>query len=187
MSAADSTPAKPRHVGLVLSERLVNMPAQIMPPAYKMLQEELQWAREDVRLASARALCDCGAGPKTAFTRHSWLTCRSPPLGPTQKEPYDFSHLLFISRAFLASSESFDEDPNAALNANAAVAGGDTTSSAAQTKSVKKKSAKKAKKGSHTSSAQAQQELMWPYHPEDEFIAKVREFFFFFFFFPSSL
>lgn len=44
----DSTAEEPRHVGLVLSERLVNMPAQVVPPMYRMLQEELSWARDDV-------------------------------------------------------------------------------------------------------------------------------------------
>jgi len=47
-SAEASTPANPRHIGLVLSERLVNMPGQIMPPMYNMLTEELEWALEDV-------------------------------------------------------------------------------------------------------------------------------------------
>ncbi|GAA6054939.1 hypothetical protein JCM3770_004061 [Rhodotorula araucariae] len=42
-----STAAKPRHVGLVLSERLVNMPAQIVPPMYRMLDEELTWAKDE--------------------------------------------------------------------------------------------------------------------------------------------
>lgn len=36
------------HVGFVFSERLINMPVQIMPPTYRMLQEELSWAVEDV-------------------------------------------------------------------------------------------------------------------------------------------
>lgn len=45
-----SSPAAPKHVGLVLSERMVNMPTQIVPPMYRMLQEELQWATEEVRL-----------------------------------------------------------------------------------------------------------------------------------------
>ncbi|CAG8576048.1 24685_t:CDS:2 [Dentiscutata erythropus] len=35
------------HVGLMLSERLINMPVQIVPPMYKMLQEEIQWAVDD--------------------------------------------------------------------------------------------------------------------------------------------
>jgi hypothetical protein len=35
-------------VGLVLTERIVNMPAAVAPPSYKMLLEEIQWANEDV-------------------------------------------------------------------------------------------------------------------------------------------
>jgi hypothetical protein len=35
-------------VGLVLSERIINMPAAVVPPSYKMLLEEIQWANEDV-------------------------------------------------------------------------------------------------------------------------------------------
>lgn len=48
-TAGSSTAAAPRHVGLVISERLVNMPAQVVPPMYRMLAEELQWAKDDVR------------------------------------------------------------------------------------------------------------------------------------------
>ncbi|KAG5641507.1 hypothetical protein DXG03_005079 [Asterophora parasitica] len=35
------------HVGLVLSERLINMPVQVVPPMYNMLVKELQWAIDD--------------------------------------------------------------------------------------------------------------------------------------------
>ncbi|RHZ63277.1 hypothetical protein Glove_330g62 [Diversispora epigaea] len=34
-------------VGLILSERLINMPVQLIPPMYKMLKEEIQWAVDD--------------------------------------------------------------------------------------------------------------------------------------------
>ena len=34
-------------VGLVLTERLVNMPADVVPEMYRMLLEELQWAIDD--------------------------------------------------------------------------------------------------------------------------------------------
>lgn len=54
-----SSAGSPKHVGLVLSERLVNMPAQIMPPAYNMLQEELQWARDDVSAGRAFVKVGC--------------------------------------------------------------------------------------------------------------------------------
>ncbi|KAG8963114.1 Mss4p nuclear export [Tulasnella sp. 419] len=38
-----------RHIGLLLGERLVNMPVQVIPPMYRMLGEEIQWAIEEVR------------------------------------------------------------------------------------------------------------------------------------------
>lgn len=34
-------------VGLILTERFVNMPHQIVPPMYTMLQEEVQWANDE--------------------------------------------------------------------------------------------------------------------------------------------
>jgi len=37
------------HVGLVLCERLVNMPIQVVPPMYNMLANEMKWAIDDVR------------------------------------------------------------------------------------------------------------------------------------------
>lgn len=44
----------PSHTGLILTERLINVPAEIVPPMYKMLLEEISWAIEEVRL-----LCSC--------------------------------------------------------------------------------------------------------------------------------
>ena len=38
------------HIGLILSERLVNMPVQIVPPMYRMLTDEIKWAVEEVAL-----------------------------------------------------------------------------------------------------------------------------------------
>ncbi|KAG9119969.1 Mss4p nuclear export [Ceratobasidium sp. 392] len=35
------------HTGLIISERLINMPPQIMAPMYKMLGDEIQWAIEE--------------------------------------------------------------------------------------------------------------------------------------------
>ena len=32
----------------MLSERIINMPAAVAAPSYKMLLEEIQWAVEDV-------------------------------------------------------------------------------------------------------------------------------------------
>jgi protein BCP1 len=34
-------------VGLILTERLINMPAEITPPMYSMLLEEIQWAVDE--------------------------------------------------------------------------------------------------------------------------------------------
>ena len=52
----EAAEAKKQHVGLVLSERMVNMPTQIVPPMYRMLQEELQWAVEDVSVPGRKIL-----------------------------------------------------------------------------------------------------------------------------------
>ncbi|POY75351.1 hypothetical protein BMF94_1580 [Rhodotorula taiwanensis] len=120
-----STPAAPKHVGLVLSERMVNMPTQIVPPMYRMLQEELQWATED-------------------------------------KEPYHFSHLLFLSRVFLSSTAALEDDPNAALE-QAIVAEAGLRSQVPPKK-------KKPRKG--VTKDEREDEKVWMYHPEDEYIAK---------------
>ena len=34
-------------LGLILTERMINMPVEVVPPMYKMLQEEVQWALDD--------------------------------------------------------------------------------------------------------------------------------------------
>jgi protein BCP1 len=40
------------HVGLVICERLINMPVQVIPPMYKMLADELRRAISDVRIST---------------------------------------------------------------------------------------------------------------------------------------
>ncbi|KAI5120873.1 hypothetical protein M0805_008245 [Coniferiporia weirii] len=35
------------HVGFVFSERLINMPVQVVPPMYRMLADEIKWANDD--------------------------------------------------------------------------------------------------------------------------------------------
>lgn len=37
----------PSHIGLVFSERLVNMPVEVIPHMYRMLADEIQWACDD--------------------------------------------------------------------------------------------------------------------------------------------
>ncbi|KAK1139718.1 Mss4p nuclear export [Aspergillus melleus] len=39
------TPPPP--IGLILTERLINMPSEVVPPMYTMLQEEIAWALEE--------------------------------------------------------------------------------------------------------------------------------------------
>lgn len=54
-----------KHVGFVFSERLVNMPVQLLPPMYRMLQEEIQWAVDGVSCCSSRSH-ECADGPASA-------------------------------------------------------------------------------------------------------------------------
>ncbi|OCH94221.1 hypothetical protein OBBRIDRAFT_789559, partial [Obba rivulosa] len=39
--------ASQNHVGLIFSERLINMPVQVVPHMYRMLTDEIQWAIDD--------------------------------------------------------------------------------------------------------------------------------------------
>ncbi|KAF2396517.1 hypothetical protein EJ06DRAFT_516018 [Trichodelitschia bisporula] len=39
--------SSPAQVGLILTERLINMPSEIIPPMYTMLLEEIEWALND--------------------------------------------------------------------------------------------------------------------------------------------
>src|ERR1700712_3773106 len=41
------SPSANSQVGLILTERLINMPSEIVPPMYTMLQEEIGWALEE--------------------------------------------------------------------------------------------------------------------------------------------
>ena len=40
-------PTSKNQVGLILTERFINMPHQVVPPMYNMLLEEIQWANEE--------------------------------------------------------------------------------------------------------------------------------------------
>ncbi|KAK5657750.1 hypothetical protein OQA88_2823 [Cercophora sp. LCS_1] len=59
-------------VGIVLGERLLNMPAEVIPPMWSMMIEEIEAAVED-------------------------------------KEPYEFTHYLVVSRAYYEVVSSLDE------------------------------------------------------------------------------
>jgi len=129
-SAEPSSKDTPRDVGLVLSERLVNMPPKVTPPMYRMMNDELDWARQE---GSA----------------------------------FHFSHLLFLSRVFVSSADALENDPNASLNEIA-----ERTRQASGQKGSKK--SKKGKKGDDKLGAK-EEDLVWSYHPEDDFIAKFAE------------
>ena len=60
-------------VGLILAERLINIPPQVVPPMYKMLLEEISWAIDE-------------------------------------KEPYEFSHYLILSKTYTEISSSLDRE-----------------------------------------------------------------------------
>ncbi|KAI0638883.1 p21-C-terminal region-binding protein-domain-containing protein [Trametes polyzona] len=104
--AALASPSS-KHVGFIFSERLINMPVQIMPHMYRMLADEIQWALDD-------------------------------------NEPYDFSHLILVSRVYKLTAEEAAE-----LHA-----------SAPRTKRQKQ------------SSAAPQGAGVYPFHPEDDVIRK---------------
>ncbi|EPS32424.1 Protein bcp1 [Penicillium oxalicum] len=63
------TPVPP--IGLILTERMINMPTEVIPPMYNMLMEEIAWAIED-------------------------------------KEPYNFSHYLIISKNYVEIESKLD-------------------------------------------------------------------------------
>ncbi|TFK67662.1 hypothetical protein BDN72DRAFT_770445, partial [Pluteus cervinus] len=102
------------HVGLVICERLINMPVQVVPPMYKMLRDEIGWANDD-------------------------------------GEPYTFSHLLFISKAY-----HLTEEEESAFMSNAP---------------VKPSAAKKAKKAAASVPAGSRPaDGLYLFHPEDDCI-----------------
>ncbi|KAF9556321.1 hypothetical protein CPC08DRAFT_641712, partial [Agrocybe pediades] len=109
------------HVGLVLCERLVNMPVQVLPPMYTMLADEVKWANAD-------------------------------------GEPYQFTHLLFISRVYHLSEEEESALANSAS----------TRRSRADASSGKK----------HKKERPAETEIVRPadgiysFHPEDDIVMK---------------
>lgn len=64
--------ASGKQVGLVLAERLLNMPAEVIPPMWSCMIDEIEAAVED-------------------------------------KEPYEFSHYLVVSRAYQEVASSLDQ------------------------------------------------------------------------------
>ncbi|KAJ9493811.1 Mss4p nuclear export [Exophiala xenobiotica] len=62
-------------IGLVLTDRLINVPSEVVPPMYSMLLEEIQWAIDD-------------------------------------KEPYNFSHYLILSKTYTEVASKLDAEEN---------------------------------------------------------------------------
>ena len=67
------TPGGQNQVGLILTERFVNMPPQVVSPMYTMLLEEISWAIQE-------------------------------------KEPYNFSHYLILSKVYEEVASSVDDE-----------------------------------------------------------------------------
>jgi len=65
--------AEGKQVGLILAERLINVPAEVAPPMYAMLIDEIEAAVED-------------------------------------KEPYEFSHYLVLSKTYHEIASSLDAE-----------------------------------------------------------------------------
>lgn len=86
-----------------------------------------------------------------------------------QKEPYHFSHLLFLSRVFRSSASALDSDPNAALEA-ALVA--EASARAAMLGGPKRKKGRKG--AAPTEEGNEGEDKLWVYHAEDEAVEKVR-------------
>ncbi|PPQ68481.1 hypothetical protein CVT25_008407, partial [Psilocybe cyanescens] len=112
------------HVGLVLCERFINMPVQVVPPMYKMLADEVKWANAD-------------------------------------GEPYQFTHLVFISRVYHLS-----EDEESAL-ANSATTRRPRGADDASSKKHKKQRSPQEENGFARPA-----DGIYPFHPEDDIIIK---------------
>ncbi|PPQ98057.1 hypothetical protein CVT26_003283 [Gymnopilus dilepis] len=110
------------HVGLVLCERLVNMPVQVVPPMYNMLADEVKWANAD-------------------------------------GEPYQFTHLLFVSRAYHLSEEEESQLANRA-----------STRRKPEANSSKKQ--RKHRPELEQSEMARPADGVYPFHPEDDILAK---------------
>lgn len=96
-------------VGLVLSERIVNMPAAVAPASYKMLLEEIQWANDDVprilkyclnvleRTLRFQSLLDCVENiyPKRDRDRRGERCCRTDQASTEEEETNGTIHSRF--------------------------------------------------------------------------------------------
>lgn len=47
LTAATTTATNGSRIGIILTEKLINIPSEVVPPMYKMLLEEISWAVEE--------------------------------------------------------------------------------------------------------------------------------------------
>ena len=96
------------HVGLILSERLVNMPVQVIPPMYRMLADEIKWAIEEVSPPLAKICVTLIHG---------------------QNEPFNFKYYLIMARTYHLSPEELDNlghNPDRSKRRKGQIGGNDT-------------------------------------------------------------
>lgn len=93
------------HVGLLISERLINMPVQIVPQMYRMLVEEIGWAIEDVSFFFQVPIkFDC--------IRYLIMIFRK----KFQQEPYQFDWYLLLTKTYKEVEPAIDDDEVGAGN-----------------------------------------------------------------------
>ncbi|KAG8911033.1 Mss4p nuclear export [Tulasnella sp. 408] len=136
-----------QHVGLILGERFVNMPVEVIPPMYRMLADEIEWANEDVSVSAFPGFAISGPILNTDNTH--------------QDEPYNFTHYVILSRLYRLSAADV-----ASLNDEADA----EAMSAASPKPKKKKKRKSVKS---TEEEESFQPGTFSFHLEDDVIQKV--------------
>ena len=87
-----------------------------------------------------------------------------------KSEPYVFSHLLIISRAYHLSEEEESALANTSLTRRTR---GQTSASETNGKSVKKHKRTRSQEGGEQTGTPRQKDGIYSYHPEDEVIAEV--------------
>jgi hypothetical protein len=100
-----SSPQSKNRIALVVSERLVNLPVQIMPPLWKMTIDEVEKARKEV--GPGRDLTS-REGVGNANGLASIVLQGTPGM--------DFTHYLLISRVY--KMDVGDENIDTAMSAN---------------------------------------------------------------------
>lgn len=91
LQAASPSQPQDQHVGLILNERLLNMPPHITAPFLRLIAEEMAMAEEQV---------------SHYFVRRDGHRING---GATQNLPFKVNHLLYFSRIFVPSEEDNQE------------------------------------------------------------------------------